>query len=172
MVAQAGLCSLTDLEAALGRLGVALPRFLTADRSAPSEHAHTRSSIADEATENYKQFLRKQSFLKRWNVHRRFQSRFGRGIGDRLMVSLRVDAALAAYKIGFRGGDTVFEWVTSFNTALKKWSPGSLLMYLLLRGAENYKFGYYDLMRGAEDNKFNRTKRIRRNFTVTLSRRS
>ncbi|HEY4739238.1 MAG TPA: GNAT family N-acetyltransferase [Candidatus Acidoferrales bacterium] len=91
-------------------------------------------------------------------------------LDELFMVSLRIDNTLAAYKIAFRGGDTIFEWVISFNLAFKKWSPGALLMYLVLLGADEFQFKRYDLMRGTEPYKLNWTQKTRRNLRVTLTR--
>jgi len=82
---------------------------------------------------------------------------------------MKINDILASYIIGFRGGDTIFDWNTSFSVDYGKWSPGALLLLYVLSNPTIYGFNRYNLMKGTEKHKFNWTDKCETNLSVTIS---
>ena len=82
---------------------------------------------------------------------------------------LKINGDLAAYIIGFRGGDTIFDWNTSFSVDYWKWSPGSLLLMNILSNSQLYSYNKYNLMKGNEKYKFIWTKECETNLSVKIT---
>jgi CelD/BcsL family acetyltransferase involved in cellulose biosynthesis len=82
---------------------------------------------------------------------------------------MKIDGVIAAYHIGFRGGNTIFEWNTSFALEFSKWSPGALLMLYILSNAKAWGFSKYNLLRGQEQYKFIWTDKTEQTISVTVN---
>lgn len=82
---------------------------------------------------------------------------------------LKINGVLASYIIGFRIGDTIFDWNTGFSVDFFKWSPGALLLLHVLSNSQNLGFSKYNLMKGLEKHKFIWTDKVEKNLTVTIT---
>jgi CelD/BcsL family acetyltransferase involved in cellulose biosynthesis len=89
-------------------------------------------------------------------------------VGRLFMPLLLINGELAAYKIAFVDGRTVFEWNTSFALHFKKWSPGALLMVYTLEDLSSREIDSYNLMRGEEAYKYFWTETTETTATVRL----
>lgn len=81
---------------------------------------------------------------------------------------MKINGTLASFIIGFRSGDTVFDWNTSFSNEFQKWSPGALLLLNVLSNSKIYGFNKYNFLKGVEDHKFIWTDIIEKNLSCTL----
>ena len=82
---------------------------------------------------------------------------------------MKVDDVLAAYIIGFRDGETIYDWNTSFSIDYSRWSPGCLLLLHVLTNSTRFRFSRYNLMKGLEDYKFVWTNVIEQNVSVKVN---
>lgn len=82
---------------------------------------------------------------------------------------MKIDGVIAAYRIGFRGGNTIFDWNTSFALEFSKWSPGALLMLFILSNANEWKFSKYNLMRGEEQYKYIWTDKAEQTISASIT---
>ena len=82
---------------------------------------------------------------------------------------LEIDGQIAAYILGFRSGQTIFDWNTSFDMAWRRWSPGALLLLEVLERSTEFEISTYDLLRGADSYKFDWTSKTRTNRTLFCS---
>lgn len=82
---------------------------------------------------------------------------------------MKIDDTLAAFIIGFKYGNTVFDWNTSFSLDFHKWSPGALLLLHVLSNFETLQFSKYNLMKGNEIYKFIWTDKVEHNLNVSIT---
>jgi CelD/BcsL family acetyltransferase involved in cellulose biosynthesis len=88
--------------------------------------------------------------------------------GELFAALMLIDGVIGSYRLGFRGGDTIFEWNTSFASTFRKWSPGALLLLMILHQAKELGYRKYNLMRGEEPYKYYWTDQREHTITVTL----
>ncbi len=81
---------------------------------------------------------------------------------------MKINGSLASFIIGFRSGDTIFDWNTSFSTEFYKWSPGALLLLNVLSNSRLYGFTKYNLLKGVEEHKFIWTNTLEKNISCSL----
>ncbi len=81
---------------------------------------------------------------------------------------MEIDGQLAAFIIGFRSGDTIYDWNTAFSVDYFKWSPGALLLLHVLSNHINFKISTYNLMRGLERYKFTWTNVVEKSSSVSI----
>jgi len=81
---------------------------------------------------------------------------------------MKINGSLASFIIGFRSGDTIFYWNTSFSNDFYKWSPGALLLLNLLSNSRVYGFTKYNFLRGVEEHKFIWTNTIEKNLSCFI----
>jgi CelD/BcsL family acetyltransferase involved in cellulose biosynthesis len=82
---------------------------------------------------------------------------------------MKINGVIAAYRIGFRGGNTIFDWNTAFALEFSKWSPGGLLVLNILSNAKIWNFAKYNFLRGHEQYKLVWTNRIEQTISVTIN---
>ena len=81
---------------------------------------------------------------------------------------MKIDGILASFIIGFKYGDTIFDWNTAFSLEFYEHSPGALLLLHVLSNPGKYGFLKYNLMKGLEPYKFIWTDKVENNLSVNL----
>lgn len=89
--------------------------------------------------------------------------------GSLFFPIMKIGDDLAAFIIGFRSIDTIYDWNTAFSVDHFKWSPGALLLLHVLSNSKTYGFSRYNFMRGLEEYKLIWTNRIEKNLNVTMT---
>lgn len=88
-----------------------------------------------------------------------------------LVLSLMfIDQKLAAYRMGFLGGGTLFDWYTSFSLEWRQRSPGSLLLLEILSKWETLGFTKFSFLRGDETYKSQWSDKIEHTLTLSITR--
>ncbi|MEI7846006.1 MAG: GNAT family N-acetyltransferase [Chloroflexota bacterium] len=82
---------------------------------------------------------------------------------------MKINGVLAAYIIGFRYGETIFDWNTSFSVDYFQWSPGALLLLHILSNSKKFGYSKYNLLKGLESYKFIWTNIIEDNLSLLIT---
>lgn len=83
---------------------------------------------------------------------------------------LLIDGKFAAMRLAFKGGGSLYGWTTSFSMHFKNYSPGALLLLLVLQECrDSGSFHTYELLRGTESWKNDWTKHSRQTQLINLS---
>jgi len=89
--------------------------------------------------------------------------------GELFLAILEIAGHVIAYTIGFRCGETIFDWNSCFDITWGRWSPGALLQLDILERCEEFGISTYDMLRGTESYKFDWTSKTRGNCTIFCS---
>ncbi|RPJ78303.1 MAG: GNAT family N-acetyltransferase [Alphaproteobacteria bacterium] len=81
---------------------------------------------------------------------------------------MQINGKLVSFIIGFRSGNTIYDWNTAFSVEYFKWSPGALLLLYVLSNYDTFSFTKYNLMRGLESYKLIWTNTVEKSLTVTI----
>lgn len=82
---------------------------------------------------------------------------------------MKINNILASYIIGFKSGNTIYDWNTSFSVDYFKWSPGALLLLHILSNCKMLGYSRYNFMKGLESHKFIWTNVIEDNLSLKIN---
>jgi len=90
--------------------------------------------------------------------------------GSLCVFLLILDGAVIAYRLGFIRGDVYYDWNTSFDTALARYSPGLVLIGKAIHWACEHKLKEFDFMRGYEQYKLSWNTGVRLLYSIVCCR--